>query len=68
MKKHVSAKHININEKCKECKEDFKSVQDLQLHMINGHAEKKNNCCSICKKYFTTITKLCDHFQEQHVD
>ena len=76
MKKHVSAKHSNSNEKCKECKEDFKCVQDLQLHMINDHAErtdkfvqiKKNNLCSICKKDFTTITKLCDHFQEKHVD
>ena len=29
---------------------------------------KNNNACSICKKDFTTITKLCDHFQEKHVD
>ena len=39
MKKHVSAKHSNSNKKCKESKKDFKYVQDLQLHMLNDHAE-----------------------------
>ena len=50
-------------------------MQDLQLHIINDHTEtdrfdhiNKNNSCPICKKYFTTITELCDHFQEKHVD
>ena len=51
-------------------------MQDLQLHIINDQTKrtynfdqiKKNNSCSICKKNFTTLTKLCDDFQEKHVD
>ena len=71
MKKHVSAKHSNSNsnEKCKECKEDFKCVQDLQLYMINDHAERTrapaDREASIKDSGFTRtgfgVTVLCLH-------
>ena len=57
-------------------KKDFKYAQDLQLHIINDHNArtekfdpiKKKKSCSICKNDFATITELCDHFQEKHVN
>ena len=33
-----------------------------------GDQTKENKHCSICRKYFKTMTQLYKHFQEKHVD
>ena len=62
-----------------ECGEESKTSTEVQMHLndcYNDDAKKndqddqtkENKPCYIRRKDFTTMTQLCDHFQEKHED
>lgn len=54
---------------CSLCDSNFKSIFEVQNHMISNHPEMEHlkHCCLICNKIFYSLEQLHQHGQVEHI-
>ena len=65
LKESSASSTVNRNpeKSCKECNKTFLMNFELEKHMVNAHAAKKNNSCDQCGKTFYLKWRLEKHFE-----
>ncbi|XP_059082286.1 zinc finger protein 70-like isoform X2 [Tigriopus californicus] len=63
--RHMLSHSDQKNFKCHVCEKDFKSTQDLKIHIkVHGTFEEKyTHCCELCGKRFTQRSNLDSHLR-----